>query len=59
MNSGGTLFDGGNSQWVGPGGQDIGYTDVIVRHGYDATDNGTLKLLLSTLNWDAEGWPRF
>lgn len=59
MNGGGSLLDGGNSIWVGPGGQDILNTDVIVRHAYDATDNGTPKLLISTLNWDSSGWPRY
>jgi arabinan endo-1,5-alpha-L-arabinosidase len=59
MNGGGTVLDGGNSQWVGPGGQDIGNTNVIARHAYDAFDNGTPKLLMSTLNWDSSGWPRY
>ena len=57
--SGGSILDAGNSQWVGPGGQDILNTDVIVRHAYDAGDNGTPKLLISTLNWDANGWPKY
>ena len=26
---------------------------------YDAGDNGTPKLLISTLNWDANGWPKY
>ncbi|QKX16103.1 RICIN domain-containing protein [Microbulbifer sp. YPW1] len=56
---GGSLLDGGNSVWVGPGGEDILNTDVIVRHAYDATDNGAPKLLISTLNWDSSGWPRY
>lgn len=59
MNGGGSLLDGGNGRWIGPGGQDIANTDVIARHAYDATDNGTPKLLISTLNWDASGWPRY
>ena len=59
MNSGGSLLDGGNSVWVGPGGQDILNTDLIVRHAYDATDTGTPKMLISTLNWDSSGWPRY
>ena len=59
MNGGGTVLDAGNSQWVGPGGQDIGNTDVIARHAYDASDNGAPKLLMSTLNWDSSGWPRY
>lgn len=59
MQGGGSILDAGNSQWVGPGGQDIVNTDVIVRHAYDASDNGAAKLLISTLNWDAAGWPRY
>jgi arabinan endo-1,5-alpha-L-arabinosidase len=59
MSGGGTLFDGGNSRWVGPGGQDIAGTSVIVRHAYDAQDNGNAKLLISNLNWDDQGWPRY
>ena len=59
LNGGGSLLDGGNSNWIGPGGQDILNTDVIVRHAYDASDNGTPKLLISTLNWDSNGWPRY
>ena len=59
MNGGGTLLDGGNDRWRGPGGQDIAGTSVIVRHAYDAQDNGNAKLLISNLNWDADGWPRY
>lgn len=58
MNGGGSLLDGGNSRWVGPGGQDIAGTSVIARHAYDATDNGTPKLLINTLNW-SNGWPTY
>jgi len=56
---GGSLLDGGNSRWIGPGGQDIYGTGVIARHAYDATDNGTPKLLINDLNWDSSGWPRY
>ena len=59
LSGGGSILDAGNSQWVGPGGQDILNTDVIVRHAYDAGDNGRPKLLISTLNWDANGWPKY
>jgi hypothetical protein len=41
------------------GGQDIAGTSVIVRDAYDAQDNGNAKLLISNLNWDADGWPRY
>lgn len=59
LSGGGSILDAGNNQWVGPGGQDILNTDVIVRHAYDAGDNGRPKLLISTLNWDANGWPKY
>lgn len=59
MNGGGSLLDGGNARWVGPGGEDIVGNNVIVRHAYDAEDNGNAKLLISKLNWDASGWPRY
>ncbi|HEY4785578.1 MAG TPA: glycoside hydrolase family 43 protein, partial [Bacteroidales bacterium] len=53
MLSGGcTVFDSGNSRWIGPGGQDIyknGSSYVIIRHAYDATDNGTPKMLINDL----------
>ena len=59
MNGGGSLLDGGNSVWRGPGGQDIFNTDLIVRHAYDATDNGTPKMLISFLKFDSSGWPTY
>jgi arabinan endo-1,5-alpha-L-arabinosidase len=59
MQGGGSLLDAGNEVWVGPGGQDIYGTSVIARHAYDATDNGASKLLINTLNWDSDGWPRY
>lgn len=59
LDGGGSLLDGGNDRWVGPGGEDIVGNSVIVRHAYDATDSGNAKLLISNLNWDASGWPRY
>lgn len=59
MSGGGTIFDSGNSHWVGPGGQDIYGTSVIIRHAYDATDNGNPKMLISDLHWDSSGWPTY
>ncbi len=62
MLSGGyTLFDGGNSRWVGPGGQSIyknGSSYVIIRHAYDATDNGNAKMLINDLYFSS-GWPTY
>jgi arabinan endo-1,5-alpha-L-arabinosidase len=59
MSGGGSLLDAGNDRWRGPGGQDVAGTSVIVRHAYDAQDNGNAKLLISNLNWDSDGWPRY
>ncbi|MBL4609129.1 glycoside hydrolase family 43 protein [Halopseudomonas sp.] len=59
MRGGGSVLDRGNNRWVGPGGQDIYDTNVIVRHAYDGTDNGTPKMLINTLHWDSAGWPRY
>lgn len=59
MSGGGTLLDGGNARWKGPGGQDITESGVLARHAYDATDNGNAKLLINTLTWDREGWPSY
>ncbi|MFL1406837.1 glycoside hydrolase family 43 protein [Marinobacter sp. M1N3S26] len=59
MNGGGSLLDGGNQRWVGPGGQDIAGTGVIARHAYDASDNGNAKLLINNLVWTDDGWPSY
>lgn len=58
-NGGGSLLDGGNERWAGPGGQDIAGTGVIARHAYDATDNGNAKLLINNLVWTNDGWPSY
>ena len=58
LNGGGSLLDAGNAQWVGPGGQDVYGSGALVRHAYDAYDNGNAKLLISNLNW-SNGWPRY
>lgn len=59
LNGGGTILDTGNDKWKGPGGQDIYGTNIIARHAYDAEDNGNPKLLISDLNWDSNGWPKY
>ena len=56
---GGSLLDGGNERWIGPGGQDIAGTGVIARHAYDALNNGNATLLISNLVWTADGWPSY
>ncbi len=62
MTSGGcTVFDAGNTQWKGPGGQDVyqnGSAWVIARHSYDANDSGIPKLLISDLFWSSS-WPTY
>jgi arabinan endo-1,5-alpha-L-arabinosidase len=62
MTSGGyTLLDGGNSRWVGPGGQDIyknGSSYVIARHAYDASNSGAPTLLINDLYFTS-GWPTY
>lgn len=62
MLSGGyTLLDGGNSRWIGPGGQSIyknGSSYVFIRHAYDATDNGAPKMLINDLYFTG-GWPTY
>ena len=58
LDGGGTLFDAGNAQWRGPGGQDVG-GGLMVRHAYDAADNGRPKLLISDLAWGSDGWPSY
>ncbi|KAI9321325.1 glycosyl hydrolase [Dichotomocladium elegans] len=57
LQTSGTVLDTGNDRWKGPGGEDV-YDNVIVRHAYDATDNGTPKLLINDLSW-SDGWPTY
>ncbi|WP_051507465.1 glycoside hydrolase family 43 protein [Saccharibacillus sacchari] len=59
MNNGGTILDSGNARWKGPGGQDVYDANLIVRHAYDAEDEGRPKLLISDLIWDSGGWPSY
>lgn len=59
LNGGGTVLDAGNVRWKGPGGQDVYNGNLIVRHAYDANDNGNPKLLINDLNWDSSGWPTY
>jgi len=59
MNNGGTILDSGNARWKGPGGQDVYDANLIVRHAYDAEDEGKPKLLISDLIWDSGGWPSY
>lgn len=58
MNGGGSIIDSGNVKWKGPGHQDVYNNNIIIRHAYDADDNGTPKLLINDLNWP-NGWPSY
>lgn len=53
------IFEGASNRWVAVGGQDIVNTDVIIRHGYDRNDKGVPKMIISKLNWDSQGWPKY
>jgi arabinan endo-1,5-alpha-L-arabinosidase len=56
-----TVLDSGNNRWKGPGGQDIyknGSNFVIIRHAYDANENGAPKMLISDLYFSG-GWPTY
>ncbi|MBN1695891.1 MAG: family 43 glycosylhydrolase [Spirochaetales bacterium] len=60
MNGGGTLIDGGDSRWIGPGHNAVylsGDSAILVNHAYDAQANGTATLRIRPLYWDASGWP--
>lgn len=60
LNAGGTVIEASEERWIGPGGQDL-YQDgekwILVRHAYDATNNGRPALRISDLYWDDDGWP--
>ncbi len=61
LNGGATIMDSGNTRWVGPGAQDIykHNSDILmIRHAYDATDDGSPKMLISDINFD-DGWPSY
>lgn len=62
LNGGGTIFDSGNSRWIGPGGENVSQVGdgwIIARHAYDAQANGAPTLLISDLYWDADHWPTY
>lgn len=59
LNGGGTIIDAGNVRWKGPGHQDVYQNNIIIRHAYDAWDNGLPKLLINDLYWDSAGWPTY
>lgn len=57
LDGGGTLFDTGNGQWRGPGGQSLLGTTAIAHHAYDAYNKGEATLMIKNLYWDSAGWP--
>ncbi|HYP17192.1 MAG TPA: family 43 glycosylhydrolase, partial [Opitutus sp.] len=62
LNGGGTVLEVGETRWRGPGGQDVyrdGDRSILIRHSYDANANGTPKLRIADLYWDAEAWPTY
>jgi arabinan endo-1,5-alpha-L-arabinosidase len=61
LEGGGSLVVEGNENWHGVG-HNSAYTfdgkDYLVFHGYDASDEGKAKLLIKTMGWTDEGWPK-
>jgi len=60
LEGGGTLLKASQDQDFGPGHNSIlidGSQEYIVYHVYDGRYGGTSRMRISTLGWDAEGWP--
>lgn len=58
LKGGCTVLNAGNNRWIGPGGQDIYNNNIIIRHTYDATENGAAKMLINGLSF-SNGWPTY
>ncbi|MBL3656509.1 glycoside hydrolase family 43 protein [Fulvivirga sediminis] len=61
LNGGATILDAGNVRWKGPGAPDIYNNNgnyLLIRHAYDAQQNGTPKMLISDLFF-VNGWPTY
>ena len=59
-NGGGSILEATSGRYVGPGGQSVvqvGSAWVLIRHYYDANANGTPRMRIGDLYWDASGWP--
>lgn len=60
LNGGGTLIAKGDDEYYGKGHNSV-YTfsgiDYLIMHAYSKRENGTPKLIVSTLKWDEAGWP--
>jgi len=59
LKGGGTILDSGNSEWIGPGHQDVYNNNIIIRHAYQASNNGVPRMLINDLYWDSNGWPTY
>jgi arabinan endo-1,5-alpha-L-arabinosidase len=60
LDGGGDLLLAGHGRYLGPGGESVfrdGGQDWLAYHYYDADDNGTPKLGLNRLTWNASGLP--
>ncbi|RCX18388.1 dockerin type I repeat protein [Anaerobacterium chartisolvens] len=58
---GGTLLEQSGTRWKGPGGQSVAQNGsglVMVRHCYDANNNGMATLRISDLYFE-NGWPTY
>lgn len=59
LDGGGTILDAGNNRWIGPGHQDVYDNRILIRHAYDAENNGVHRMLINDLYWDSNGWPTY
>ena len=60
MEGGGTLVISGGERWAGPGHCSILQEkdgERLVYHAYDTEWRGVPTLRISSIRWDAEGWP--
>lgn len=60
IGGGGTMLLESTGRFIGPGHAGImndNGTNWFTYHYYDGNDNGTAKLGLNRLDWDAAGWP--
>lgn len=57
---GGCILIQGNKDWTGIGhnsAYNFDGTDYFISHAYDASDNGTSKLIIRKMEWTNDGWP--
>lgn len=61
LEGGGSVLLQSSTRWKGPGSNDVlqvGDQNYSFYFAYDADNGGKTSLRLSTLTWDADGWPR-